>query len=63
MHILDGSILPGDLVRVDAAPDSDEIRFEPAARKVEETKVPEPKEAHAEAARPGAAAARAGRKH
>src|SRR5208283_339289 len=28
MRILDGSVLPGDLVRVDADPESDSMRFE-----------------------------------
>src|SRR5208283_1975481 len=33
MRILDGSILPGDLVRVDAEPGSDSMRFERAEGK------------------------------
>ena len=28
MHILDGSVLPGDLVRVDIDPETDSMRFE-----------------------------------
>ena len=28
MRILDGSVLPGDLVRVDIDPDTDSMRFE-----------------------------------
>jgi len=36
MRILDGSILPGDLVRVDADPESDSMRFE----RVEEKPAP-----------------------
>jgi ATP-dependent Clp protease ATP-binding subunit ClpB len=36
MRILDGSILPGDLVRVDADPESDAMRFE----RVEEKPAP-----------------------
>jgi len=33
MRILDGSVLPGDLVRVDAEPESDSMRFERAEGK------------------------------
>jgi len=33
MRILDGSVLPGDLVRVDADPESDSMRFERAEEK------------------------------
>ena len=36
MRILDGSVLPGDLVRVDADPESDSMRFE----RVQEQSVP-----------------------
>jgi len=41
MRILDGSVLPGDLVRVDAAPDSDAMRFERVEGKA--APAPEPK--------------------
>src|SRR4029077_20341461 len=34
MRILDGSVLPGDLVRVDIDPSSDSMRFERAEQKV-----------------------------
>jgi ATP-dependent Clp protease ATP-binding subunit ClpB len=45
MRILDGSVLPGDLIRVDVDPESDSMRFE----RVEEKATPAP-EAQAEAA-------------
>ena len=38
MRILDGSVLPGDLVRVDVDPESDSMRFE----RVEEKTAPAP---------------------
>jgi hypothetical protein len=33
MRILDGSVLPGDLVRVDVDPNSDSMRFERVEQK------------------------------
>ena len=45
MRILDGSVLPGDVIRVDADPDSDAMRFERVG----------PKEAQASGAQAGAA--------
>jgi ATP-dependent Clp protease ATP-binding subunit ClpB len=57
MRILDGSVLPGDLVRVDADPESDSMRFE----RVEEKAVPAA-EAHVEAAGTAAAATKSGRR-
>jgi ATP-dependent Clp protease ATP-binding subunit ClpB len=57
MRILDGSVLPGDLVRVDAAPDSDGMRFERVEGKA--PSAPEPK---AEVAGSAAASTRSGRR-
>jgi ATP-dependent Clp protease ATP-binding subunit ClpB len=57
MRILEGSVLPGDLVRVDVDPNSDSMRFE----RVEEKAVPTP-EARAEAAGTAASAAKPGRR-
>jgi ATP-dependent Clp protease ATP-binding subunit ClpB len=57
MRILDGSVLPGDLVRVDAEPESDSMRFE----RVEDKAAPAP-EAQADAAGTGGAATKSSRK-
>jgi ATP-dependent Clp protease ATP-binding subunit ClpB len=57
MRILDGSILPGDLVRVDAAPESDSMRFERVERKNGEAA-----EEQAESARTAASAAKSSRR-
>jgi ATP-dependent Clp protease ATP-binding subunit ClpB len=58
MRILDGSVLPGDLVRVDVDPESDSMRFE----RVEEKTAPTP-EVQAEAAGTAASATKSSRKH
>jgi ATP-dependent Clp protease ATP-binding subunit ClpB len=55
MRILDGSVLPGDLVRVDAEPESDSMRFE----RVEEKAAPA---TEAEAAGTAASATKSSRK-
>jgi ATP-dependent Clp protease ATP-binding subunit ClpA len=57
MRILDGSVLPGDLVRVDIDPDSDSMRFERVPQKTEE----EPA-AKRGAAEPAVSAAKSGRR-
>jgi ATP-dependent Clp protease ATP-binding subunit ClpB len=57
MRILDGSVLPGDLVRVDIDPDSDSMRFERAVEKAQ----PEPA-AKADEREPTATAAKSGRR-
>jgi ATP-dependent Clp protease ATP-binding subunit ClpB len=57
MRILDGSVLPGDLVRVDVDPETDAMRFE----RVEE-KMPQPPAAEAQAAGSGAASTKSGRR-
>jgi ATP-dependent Clp protease ATP-binding subunit ClpB len=57
MRILDGSILPGDLVRVDADPESDSMRFE----RVEEKPAPAP-EAQAQTAGTAASTSKSTRK-
>jgi len=57
MRILDGSVLPGDLVRVDAEPESDSLRFE----RVEEKTAPAP-EVQAEAAGSGTSATKSSRR-
>jgi ATP-dependent Clp protease ATP-binding subunit ClpB len=57
MRILDGSVLPGDLVRVDVDPESDSMRFE----RVEEKTVPAPA-AQAEAAGTAGSATKSSRK-
>jgi ATP-dependent Clp protease ATP-binding subunit ClpB len=57
MRILDGSVLPGDLVRVDIDPDSDAMRFE----RVEQTAAQEAAE-KAPAAEPAVTAAKSGRR-
>jgi ATP-dependent Clp protease ATP-binding subunit ClpB len=57
MRILDGSVLPGDLVRVDIDPDSDSMRFE---RAVEKAQAEAP--AKAEEREPAATAAKSGRR-
>ncbi len=57
MRILDGSVLPGDLVRVDAEPESASLRFE----RVEEKTAPAP-EVQAEAAGSGASATKSSRR-
>jgi ATP-dependent Clp protease ATP-binding subunit ClpB len=56
MRILDGSVLPGDLVRVDVDAESDSMRFE----RVEEKTAPA---AQAEAAGTAASTAKSSRKH
>jgi ATP-dependent Clp protease ATP-binding subunit ClpA len=58
MRILDGSVLPGDLVRVDVDPESDSMRFERA-----EEKTVSPPAAQAEAAGTAASTAKSSRKH
>jgi len=57
MRILDGSVLPGDLVRVDIDPNSDSMRFERVEQKAEQ----EPA-AKGETAQPAASAAKSGRR-
>jgi ATP-dependent Clp protease ATP-binding subunit ClpB len=57
MRILDGSVLPGDLVRVDIDPDTDSMRFE----RVEQTAAQDAA-AKAPAAEPAATAAKSGRR-
>jgi hypothetical protein len=57
MRILDGSVLPGDLVRVDIDPNSDSMRFE----RVEQTAAQEAA-AKAPGAEPAATAAKSGRR-
>ncbi len=57
MRILDGSVLPGDLVRVDAEPESNSLRFE----RVEEKTAPAP-EVQAEAAGSGTSATKSSRR-
>jgi ATP-dependent Clp protease ATP-binding subunit ClpB len=57
MRILDGSVLPGDLVRVDIDPNSDSMRFERVPQKAAQ----EPA-AKAVAAEPAASAAKSGRR-
>ena len=57
MRILDGSVLPGDLVRVEAEPESDSLRFE----RVEEKTAPAP-EVQAEAAGSGTSATKSSRR-
>jgi len=57
MRILDGSVLPGDLVRVDAEPESASLRFE----RVEEKTAPAP-EVQAEAAGSGTSATKSSRR-
>jgi hypothetical protein len=57
MRILDGSVLPGDLVRVDIDPNSDSMRFERAERKAAQES-----EAKAEEAAPAVTAAKSGRR-
>ena len=58
MRILDGSVLPGDRVRVDVDPNSDAMRFE----RVEQKAARAQESAEKEAAQPAASAARSGRK-
>jgi ATP-dependent Clp protease ATP-binding subunit ClpB len=53
MRILDGSVLPGDLVRVDADPNADAMRFE----RVEQAATPKP-----ETVEPAVSAAKSGRR-
>jgi len=57
MRILDGSVLPGDLVRVDVDPESDSMRFE----RVEEKTAPAPA-AQADAAGAAGSATKSSRK-
>jgi ATP-dependent Clp protease ATP-binding subunit ClpB len=57
MRILDGSVLPGDLVRVDVDPDTDSMRFE----RVEQTAAQDAA-AKVPAAEPAATAAKSGRR-
>src|ERR1700676_790011 len=57
MRILDGSVLPGDLVRIDIDPNSDSMRFERVEQKAEQ----EPAK-KSEAAEPAASAAKSGRR-
>ncbi len=57
MRILDGSVLPGDLVRVEAEPESASLRFE----RVEEKTAPAP-EVQAEAAGSGTSATKSSRR-
>jgi ATP-dependent Clp protease ATP-binding subunit ClpB len=57
MRILDGSVLPGDLVRVDAERESDSMRFERA-----EGKAGQAPEAQAETAGPAASTAKSSRR-
>jgi ATP-dependent Clp protease ATP-binding subunit ClpB len=57
MRILDGSVLPGDLVRVDIDPDTDSMRFERGKEKAAQEPVAKP-----EAAEPAVSAAKSGRR-
>jgi len=57
MRILDGGVLPGDLVRVDIDPNSDSMRFERV-----EQKAPKVSAAKPEAAEHAASAAKSGRR-
>jgi hypothetical protein len=57
MRILDGSVLPGDLVRVDIDPNSDSMRFERTERKAAQESG-----AKAEEAAPAVTAAKSGRR-
>jgi ATP-dependent Clp protease ATP-binding subunit ClpB len=57
MRILDGSVLPGDLVRVDIDPNSDSMRFERAAQKAAQESA-----GKAEAAESAVTAAKSGRR-
>src|SRR5580693_1561892 len=57
MRILDGSILPGDLVHVDVDPSSDSMRFERAAQKAAQESA-----GKAEAAESAVTAAKSGRR-
>ncbi len=57
MKILDGSVLPGDLVRVDVDPESDSMRFDRV-----EGKAAEAPAAEAKAAASGASAGKSGRR-
>jgi hypothetical protein len=57
MHILDGSVLPGDFVRVDSEPNSDSMRFERVEQKVAQKPV-----AKQEAAEPALSTAKSGRR-
>ena len=57
MRILDGSVLPGDLVRVDVDPETDAMRFERVEEKTEQ-----PPTAEAQAAGSGAASTKSGRR-
>ena len=57
MRILDGSVLPGDLVRVDIDPNSDSMRFERMEQKAGEEAARKP-----EAGESAAATAKSGRR-
>jgi ATP-dependent Clp protease ATP-binding subunit ClpB len=57
MQILEGKVLPGDLVRVDIDPNSDAMRFERVEQKPAQESAQKP-----EAAQPAASAARSGRR-
>ena len=57
MRILDGSVLPGNLVRVDIDPTSDSMRFERVEQKDAQELA-----AKSEAAEPAASAAKSGRR-
>jgi ATP-dependent Clp protease ATP-binding subunit ClpB len=58
MRILDGSVLPGDLVRVDVDPNSDSMKFE----RTEQAATQQDGAAKAPAAEPAATAAKSGRR-
>jgi ATP-dependent Clp protease ATP-binding subunit ClpB len=57
MRILDGSVLPGSLVRVDIDPNSDTMRFEPVAQPTAQETAAKP-----ETAQSAASAAKSGRR-
>jgi ATP-dependent Clp protease ATP-binding subunit ClpB len=57
MRILDGSVLPGDLVRVDIDPNSDSMKFERTEQAATQDGA-----AKAPAAEPAATAAKSGRR-
>ena len=57
MRILDGSVLPGDLMRIDIDPNSDSMRFERVEQPAAQEAAAKP-----EAATPAASTAKSGRR-
>jgi hypothetical protein len=57
MRILDGSVLPGDLVRIDIDPNSDSMRFERAEQTTAHEAAAKP-----EAKEPAVSTAKSGRR-